>query len=317
MPTFNRAQSIERAVNSVINQTYKNFELILVDDGSTDNTVEILNRLTDPRIRIFRHEKNKGVTAAKNTGLKEIRGEWFTTFDSDDEMLPEALETMIGIPLYFDQNVTAVTCNCLDASSQTFRGKGLFEDQYLTVEKIMAGNNSDDFDFWGITKSSLLMGDLFNENLKGVEDALWYKIDDRAVRYYIHKPLSIIYTEGNDRISTSKYNFQADVKFYTHLVEESYYLNKLKKYNPGKLHQICRNGIIVSKVTRQNSIATQYFEYLNGGPKNLIDLLVFKFRLAAVLMKDFKAAKRIIKPKLKAIKKKIGSVQEPWKKVNH
>ncbi|MDE3212757.1 MAG: glycosyltransferase, partial [Bacteroidota bacterium] len=295
MPTYNRAKSIERAVNSVLNQTYRNFELILVDDGSTDRTVEILNHLTDPRIRILRHETNKGVTAAKNTGLKAIRGEWFTTFDSDDEMVPEALETMIRIPLYFDKNITAVTCNCLDASDHSLRGKGLTEDQYLTVEAMMAGGLFKDFDFWGITKTSLLMGDHFNENLKGVEDVLWYKIDDRALRYYIHKPLSIVYTEGNDRISVSRYNFKKDLNLYTHLIEEDYYLNKLKKYNPVKLHQICRNGIIVAKISGQDSLATRYYEYLKEGPKNLVDRMVYNFRFASVLMKYYKTAKSIIK----------------------
>jgi glycosyltransferase involved in cell wall biosynthesis len=69
MPTYNRAKTIERAIKSVLNQSYAKIELIIIDDGSSDNTSEILNRFNDPGIRIFKHEKNKGVTAAKNTGL--------------------------------------------------------------------------------------------------------------------------------------------------------------------------------------------------------------------------------------------------------
>jgi len=102
MATNNREKTIERAIASVLKQTYTNFELIIVDDGSTDNTSEVLNRFADPGIRIFKHEKNKEACAAKNTGLRNIRGEWFTTFDSDDEMITEAIETMISIPLSFD-----------------------------------------------------------------------------------------------------------------------------------------------------------------------------------------------------------------------
>jgi glycosyltransferase involved in cell wall biosynthesis len=105
MAIYNREKTIERAINSVLKQSYTNIELIIVDDGSTDNTSEVLKRFADPRIRIFNHQKNKGVCAAKNTDLRNIRGEWFTTFDSDDEMITEAIETietMISIPLSFD-----------------------------------------------------------------------------------------------------------------------------------------------------------------------------------------------------------------------
>jgi glycosyltransferase involved in cell wall biosynthesis len=137
MPTYNRAKTIERAINSVLNQSYAKIELIIIDDGSSDNTSEILNRFNDPGIRIFKHEKNKGVTAAKNTGLNNIHGEWFTILDSDDEIVPDAIETMISIPLYFDKSITAVTCNCLDTSENEFAGKGLTKDQYLDVETLM------------------------------------------------------------------------------------------------------------------------------------------------------------------------------------
>ena len=102
MATYNREKTSERAIASVLKQTYTYFELIIVDDGSTDNTSEVLNRFADPRIRIFKHQTNKGVSAANNTGLSEIKGEWFTTLDSHDEMFTEAIKTMMSIPLSFD-----------------------------------------------------------------------------------------------------------------------------------------------------------------------------------------------------------------------
>lgn len=310
MPTFNRAKTIERAIKSVLNQTYTNIEFIIIDDGSTDNTSEILSRFSDHRIVIFRHEKNKGVTAAKNTGLKNIKGEWFSIFDSDDEMFPEAIETMISIPLYFDKNVTAVTCNCLDAADNKLRGKGLTKDQYLDAETIMFTSTFDDSDFWGLTKTSLLMGDSFNENLKGFEDVLWYKIDDRARRYYIHKPLNLVYTEGLDRISNSKYNFNNEIKLYTNLINEEYYLNKLRKYNPVKFNNICRNGLIVTRVIDNKNIALKYFEYLNSYNQNSINKLIFKYWIFAVMMKKLKIIKLMINPKFKFFLKNLNPFQE-------
>src|ERR1035437_5927629 len=94
MATNNRAATLPRAVDSVRRQTCEEWEVIVVDDGSTDGTSDFLGELAHPRIRVCRHSSNRGVTAAKNTGLDQIRGDWFTTLDSDDEMVPEALDEM-------------------------------------------------------------------------------------------------------------------------------------------------------------------------------------------------------------------------------
>ena len=90
LPTYNRADTILRAVNSVVNQTFQDWELLIIDDGSTDNTVELISGI-DPRIIILK-QKNSGVYVARNTGLKASRGEYLTFLDSDDEWLPHFLE---------------------------------------------------------------------------------------------------------------------------------------------------------------------------------------------------------------------------------
>jgi glycosyltransferase involved in cell wall biosynthesis len=91
IPTYNRKQSIGRSVKSVLNQTYQDFELIIVDDGSTDGTREVVAGFNDERIRYVRHEENKGEAAARNTGIKAARCDYIAYQDSDDEWLPEKL----------------------------------------------------------------------------------------------------------------------------------------------------------------------------------------------------------------------------------
>ena len=98
MPTYNRSFCIEKAINSLLNQTYKNFELIIIDDGSTDNTKELIeekypNELLDKRIVYKKLDKNQGVCKARNIGLKLARYDWIGYLDSDNEMLPDFLET--------------------------------------------------------------------------------------------------------------------------------------------------------------------------------------------------------------------------------
>ncbi|MBN1639415.1 MAG: glycosyltransferase family 2 protein [Ignavibacteriales bacterium] len=94
IPTYNRARLIGRSIQSVLNQTYQDFEIIVVDDGSIDNTREVIKEFQrkDKRINYIKHDENKGGSAARNTGIKASRGEYIAFQDSDDEWLPEKLE---------------------------------------------------------------------------------------------------------------------------------------------------------------------------------------------------------------------------------
>ena len=92
IPTYNRGHLIGEAIKSILNQTYQDFEIIVVDDGSIDNTENVVNNIKDKRIRYIRYEKNKGAAAARNIGIKAANGEYIGFQDTDDEWLPEKLE---------------------------------------------------------------------------------------------------------------------------------------------------------------------------------------------------------------------------------
>lgn len=93
-PAFNRAHTIKRAVESVLGQTYENWEHIIVDDGSTDNTKAVVKSVDDGRIVYFQ-KANGGPSSARNYGISCARGEWIMYLDSDDELLPACMETML------------------------------------------------------------------------------------------------------------------------------------------------------------------------------------------------------------------------------
>jgi len=93
IPTYNRARYVTKAIESVLAQTYHDYEIIVIDDGSTDNTKEVLQPYMD-RIRYI-YQQNAGVSAARNTGISEARGEWIAFLDSDDEWLPEKLDVQM------------------------------------------------------------------------------------------------------------------------------------------------------------------------------------------------------------------------------
>jgi glycosyltransferase involved in cell wall biosynthesis len=100
IPTFNRARQVDAALKSVLAQTYREFEVIVIDDGSTDGTGEALQEIISPRgnggkrVRYF-FQSNQGQSAARNKGTSEARGEWVAFLDSDDVWLPEKLEWQV------------------------------------------------------------------------------------------------------------------------------------------------------------------------------------------------------------------------------
>jgi len=98
IPAFNRATYITRALRSVQNQTFRDLEIIVVNDGSTDNTEEIVTRFasSDHRVRWISHPINKGAQAARNTGARVAMGNWIAYQDSDDEWLPNSLELRLA-----------------------------------------------------------------------------------------------------------------------------------------------------------------------------------------------------------------------------
>lgn len=96
IPTFNRADIMVRAIESVLIQTYTNFILHIVNDGSTDNTQLVLEKYkNNPKVKIY-FQKNKGVSSARNLASKNASGEWISFLDSDDEWIPTKLETQIN-----------------------------------------------------------------------------------------------------------------------------------------------------------------------------------------------------------------------------
>ena len=96
MPSWNTEKYIAETIQSVIDQTYTNWELLIVDDCSSDNTDEIVTSFKDDRIKYYHNKKNLGAALTRNKALREAQGEWIAFLDSDDLWMPEKLEHQIG-----------------------------------------------------------------------------------------------------------------------------------------------------------------------------------------------------------------------------
>lgn len=141
IPTYNREKYVTKAIDSVLAQTYTDYEIIVVDDGSTDNTKEVMELYMD-RIRYI-YQENARVSVARNTGIKIAKGEWLAFLDSDDEWLPEKLKNQTTFVqenpsiVAHTVNVNLTNYNDLDLSSFLhckfpFEGnEGIIDDPFI------------------------------------------------------------------------------------------------------------------------------------------------------------------------------------------
>ena len=133
LPAYNRAGSIRLAIDSVLRQSFADFELIIVDDASTDDTRAIAEAVADPRVRVIAHPANRGASAARNTGVAAARAPFVAFQDSDDEWLPLKLEKQMarlqapGAPAY-----VAVYCGMIVLGSHSdLSGRGRARVAYV------------------------------------------------------------------------------------------------------------------------------------------------------------------------------------------
>lgn len=165
IPTYNRAHLVGRAIRSVLNQTYQDFEIIVVDDGSTDNTEEVVKSFNDPRIRYIRHEKNRGGSAARNTGIRATYGEFIAFLDSDDEWLPEKLEKQVLICSDEQIGLVYTGRKVIDSQSGQVLSKIVPDKEGNVYEQLL------ERDFIG-TCSSVMVKKEALENIKGFDETL-------------------------------------------------------------------------------------------------------------------------------------------------
>jgi len=226
IPTYNRANLLPRAIESVLRQTFKNFELIIVDDGSTDNTTEVVKEFLkkDKRIKYIKLNKNSGVPAhPRNIGIQNAVGEYIAFLDSDDEWLPEKLEKQMQLFTNSSNNLGFVGCNGIvidEKNNKTTEYKIL---KYEDIFKELLINNF-------ISTSSILVKKkvfnkigFFDENLKIGEDRdMWIRIAQQYKFDFISQPLFKYYIHG--------YNITQTAAFKDREKDAEYFLEKYNKF---------------------------------------------------------------------------------------
>lgn len=206
IPTHNRAELLKSAIDSVLNQTYHDFEIIVIDDHSTDNTPAVVADFEDPRIKFLQNKGKNGPSISRNLGITHALGEYIAFLDDDDEWIPSKLEKQVAVLDTSKDNICGIYSNRLkidqttgeiysdDPGADTLKGNLL--SQLMIKNPIQTSTLV-------LRKSCLDKVGLFDENMRYMEDRdLWIRLAMHWEFEYIDEPLvSAYYYHGNSHLS--------------------------------------------------------------------------------------------------------------------
>lgn len=268
IPTYNRAKRVCRAVSSVLDQTFTAFEIIVIDDASTDDTIKRLRKFCS-RVQVISHTKNRGVSAARNSGIKKAKGKYIALLDSDDYWMPEKLRIQIN---FFNENPDAVISQAreiwirngkrVNPAKKHLKPSG---DIFIPSLKLCLVSPSAVM----FKKSLLDETGMFDEEFPVCEDYdLWLRIAYKYPVYLIEQDLLVKEGGAPDQLSASmqgmdRFRIKAMVKIFKRGVLNEVQKNALLK----ELKKKCRvygEGCIKRGKTEEG-------EYYMNLVKNLIN----------------------------------------------
>lgn len=147
IPAYNSSQWVERSIMSVLNQTYQDFELIVIDDGSTDDTWDVIKKYASEKVRVYRSERNQGMLASRNIGLDLCRGEVVIFLDADDELVPDALET-VAISFNRLPDEVGILFAKIRRDNGIEEGLALRKEGYVSFRQIICGGYKERHDLF-------------------------------------------------------------------------------------------------------------------------------------------------------------------------
>ena len=207
VPVYNSEKYLKRSIESILNQTYKDLEIIIIDDKSTDNSKKIIQKYasSDNRIRAFYSEVNHGVSRSRNIGLKSISGDYVMFMDSDDYIVPEAIERMVNASIKYDADI--VDNYHLIIYSKKNK-EYYFTESKVPKKTLVMGSLKDNIDI--LTKSTYITGKLIKKELIG--DLTF----DESLRRY-----EDLVFEHNLKKKIKNLVFLNDVDYYYYQVSDS------------------------------------------------------------------------------------------------
>lgn len=287
IPTYKRYPNmISRAIHSVLEQSYRDIEVIVVDDSPEDfegrmSVEDMILSLDDSRIIYIKHPYNMGACAARNTGIKESKGEYIAFLDDDDEWLPWKLEKQIK--LFSDPKIGLIYCRQIIVNDETKSeviDKRKFYSGYV-FDKLIMNNFIGSTSFVIIKRECFTECGLFDIRMKASQDAeLYLRISQKYEVAYVDEPLVVYHTHSGERLTTNQYNKIQGLE----LINEYYsdYLNKNKKIKSIRIIKIVPFYIMIGNKKKALKL---YLQAIKLAPFNIkhnlkyfILLILYQFK---------------------------------------
>lgn len=199
-PVYNDSLFLNRTINSVLNQTYKNLELIIIDDNSSDNSLSIIKSFKDERIKIIHNETNKGAAYSRNIGIKNASGDFIAFLDGDDYWFPTKLEKQLNFMIINKINFSYTNYFVFDFKEQK-------DVALVTGPKIVSHKDFMKTDYIGcltaMYKKSIISDLQIPNSIRKRNDyALWLLISEKCSCYLLNEALAS-YSINNNGISSA------------------------------------------------------------------------------------------------------------------
>lgn len=266
IPVYNRADIINRTIDSVLNQSYTQFEIIIVDDGSKDNVLASLSLYNDSRINYIKHPTNLGATVARNTGIKAAKGEWIAFLDSDDIWISSKLEEQVKEIPHITDEYAVIHCGLqyVDFHSGKFLTQRTSRGNINEIVRYNIGIIPQT-STWLIRKEVLLNVGPFDENMPAHQESELGLRIAQLYKFWLIDKILVYVTMNHNQIRSNK---------------ESYIL--AKKLILEKHSKLLSNDLIYNF---NNIIAGYYLvrKDFNHAKKYLKAALIHKLKFKSVL----------------------------------
>ena len=266
IPTYNRKKYIKRAIDSVIRQSYKPFEIIVIDDGSTDGTYELIKKSYSSSQISIEKQINNGVSSARNKGVKLANGDWIAFLDSDDEWFENKLELQVR---EIKKSKTFMICH----TNEIWIRNGIRVNQMKKHQKYGGFIFEKCLDMCRISPSSVMIRrcifdeiGLFDEDLIICEDYdLWLRISSKYPVLYLDSMLIKKFGGHEDQLSKNingieQFRIQSLEKILKNLPLKHSYFNAAKNMVLKKL-RIYRSGLIKRNKIKENVFIEKKIHY--------------------------------------------------------
>lgn len=309
IPFYNGEKYINKCMNSILNQEYKNIEIIFINDGSTDNSINKLKEYNDERIKIYSQER-LGVSAARNFGVKKANGKFIAFMDIDDELDKKFVKKFIETA--YREKVDVVICNYNEIYSDGSKKEILLPWKNIKIDKKtikeelipqMISTNENEVGIRGLVWRTFVKKKLIEDNnlrfIEGIQIAedllfviqLYNKVDQI---YVLENCLYNYYKNGESTLNKYLDNMiESNINFYNNFVDvlkkENLYNDNKERYLKNKLQKYT---IEISNAVRSPDIKETYKQikiirrnYLNDNENYNLNCIAKEKKLALILLK--------------------------------